>query len=161
LENGANTSFVNRLADDQAPISAIVADPVAKAAALPEKANPLIPIPPDLFLPERWNSLGLPLWENAVREPLVASIKETLANPATANPIVSGEEIGEGGDVAWVTSPHDRRVVVGTCRSASPKVIRRSARRKPHAAIGTGWEGSRAPPSSNAPPIYSRPTAPD
>jgi RHH-type proline utilization regulon transcriptional repressor/proline dehydrogenase/delta 1-pyrroline-5-carboxylate dehydrogenase len=123
LENGANTSFVNRLADDQAPISAIVADPVAKAAALPEKANPLIPIPPDLFLPERWNSLGLPLWENAVREPLVASIKEALANPATANPIVSGEEIGEGGDVAWVTSPHDRRVVVGTCRSASPEVI--------------------------------------
>ena len=34
LENGANTSFVNRLADDAAPISAIVADPVAKAAAL-------------------------------------------------------------------------------------------------------------------------------
>ena len=28
LENGANTSFVNRLADDEAPIEAIVADPV-------------------------------------------------------------------------------------------------------------------------------------
>jgi len=50
LENGANTSFVNRLADDAAPISAIVADPVEKAAALPEKSNPLIPLPPDLFL---------------------------------------------------------------------------------------------------------------
>ena len=45
LENGANTSFVNRLADDAAPIAAIVADPVEKAAALPEKANPLIPPP--------------------------------------------------------------------------------------------------------------------
>ena len=32
LENGANTSFVNRLADDKAPIAAIVADPVEKAA---------------------------------------------------------------------------------------------------------------------------------
>jgi RHH-type proline utilization regulon transcriptional repressor/proline dehydrogenase/delta 1-pyrroline-5-carboxylate dehydrogenase len=126
LENGANTSFVNRLADDQAPISAMVADPVAKAAALPEKANPLIPIPPELFLPERRNSLGLPLWETAVREPLAASIEETLANPATASPIVSGEEIGEGGDVAWITSPHDRRVVVGTCRSASAEAIDKS-----------------------------------
>ena len=28
LENGANTSFVNRLADDEAPIADIVADPV-------------------------------------------------------------------------------------------------------------------------------------
>ncbi len=51
LENGANTSFVNRLADDEAPIAAIVADPVEKAAALREKANPSIPPPPKLFAP--------------------------------------------------------------------------------------------------------------
>ena len=123
LENGANTSFVNRLADDHAPISAIVADPVEKVAALPEKANPLIPVPPDLYLPDRRNSLGLPLWEHSVRGPLVASIKEALASPAAANPIVAGEEIEEGGEVSWVTSPHDRRVVVGTCRSAGPDAI--------------------------------------
>ena len=30
-----------------------------------------IPIPPDLFLPERKNSLGLPLWDDLVREPLL------------------------------------------------------------------------------------------
>ena len=47
LENGANASFVNRLADDDAPIEAIVADPVEKAAMLEPKANPLIPVPPD------------------------------------------------------------------------------------------------------------------
>jgi RHH-type proline utilization regulon transcriptional repressor/proline dehydrogenase/delta 1-pyrroline-5-carboxylate dehydrogenase len=104
LENGANTSFVNRLADDHAPISAIVADPVEKAAVLPEKTNPLIPIPPDLYLPERRNSLGLPLWEHSVRGPLVASIKEVLASPAAANPIVAGEEIEKGGEVSWVTA---------------------------------------------------------
>jgi RHH-type transcriptional regulator, proline utilization regulon repressor / proline dehydrogenase / delta 1-pyrroline-5-carboxylate dehydrogenase len=123
LENGANTSFVNRLADDHAPISAIVADPVEKAAVLPEKTNPLIPIPPDLYLPERRNSLGLPLWEHSVRGPLVASIKEVLASPAAANPIVAGEEIEKGGEVSWITSPHDRRVVVGTCRSAGPVAV--------------------------------------
>src|SRR5262249_22006842 len=123
LENGANTSFVNRLADDHAPISAIVADPVEKTAALSEKANPLIPIPPELYLPARRNSLGLALWENSVREPLLASIKEALASPAKANPIVAGEEIEEGGEVSWVTSPHDARVVAGTCRSAAPDAI--------------------------------------
>ncbi len=67
LENGANTSFVNRLADDEAPIAAIVADPVEKAASLADKANPLIPLPPDLFMPERKNSLGLALWDDGVR----------------------------------------------------------------------------------------------
>ena len=123
LENGANTSFVNRLADDAAPIEAIVADPVEKAAALPEKANPAIPIPPDLFQPERKNSLGLPLWDDLVREPLLAQMKRALADPATANPIVSGREVEEGGEVGRITSPHDRRVVVGVCRSASPEAI--------------------------------------
>ncbi len=122
LENGANTSFVNRLADDDAPISAIVADPVEKAAALPAKANPLIPPPPNLFLPERRNSLGLPLFEPAVREPLLKAMGEALANPATAAPIVSGEEIGES-EPEWITSPHDPRLVVGTVRSADSAAI--------------------------------------
>ncbi len=123
LENGANTSFVNRLADDAAPICAIIADPVDKAAALSEKSNPLIPPPPDLFWPERRNSLGLPLFEPTVREPLLQAMGEALARPATANPIVSGEEVEEGGEVTWITSPHDRRVVVGTCRAATPETI--------------------------------------
>lgn len=123
LENGANTSFVNRLADDEAPISAIVADPVEKAAALPEKANPLIPMPTDLFRPERKNSLGLPLFERTLRAPLLRAMGEALAGQATANPIVLGEEVEEGGEVSWITSPHDRRVVVGTCRTASPEAI--------------------------------------
>jgi RHH-type proline utilization regulon transcriptional repressor/proline dehydrogenase/delta 1-pyrroline-5-carboxylate dehydrogenase len=123
LENGANTSFVNRLADDEAPIETIVADPVEKAASLPEKANPLIPVPPDLFLPERKNSLGLPLWEAAVRDSLLASMRSALSNPAEAKPIVSGQEVEEGGDVAWITAPHNRRTVVGVCRSASGEAI--------------------------------------
>jgi RHH-type proline utilization regulon transcriptional repressor/proline dehydrogenase/delta 1-pyrroline-5-carboxylate dehydrogenase len=126
LENGANTSFVNRLADDAAPISAIVADPIEKAAALPEKANPLIPSPPDLFLPERRNSLGLPLFEATVREPLLRAMGDALARPAAANPIVLGEEVEGGGEVAWVTSPHDRRVVVGTYRAASREAVDRA-----------------------------------
>ena len=125
LENGANTSFVNRLADDEAPIAAIIADPVEKAARLEPKANPLIPIPPDLFVPERRNSLGLPLWDDEVREPLLAAIKQALATPAEAGPIVSGEDL-EGGEAVDITSPHDRSVIVGTCRSADPPAIDRA-----------------------------------
>jgi RHH-type proline utilization regulon transcriptional repressor/proline dehydrogenase/delta 1-pyrroline-5-carboxylate dehydrogenase len=125
LENGANTSFVNRLADDKAPISAIVADPVEKAAGVAPKANPLIPVPPELLAPERRNSLGLPLWADDVREPLVTDIKKALASPAEAGPIVSGEDL-EGVETVAITSPHDRRVVVGTCRAADPPAIDRA-----------------------------------
>jgi RHH-type proline utilization regulon transcriptional repressor/proline dehydrogenase/delta 1-pyrroline-5-carboxylate dehydrogenase len=123
LENGANTSFVNRLADDKAPIATIVADPVEKATALAKKSNPMIRRPPDLFLPERNNSLGLPLFDDAARESLLVEMKRVLASPASANPIVAGKEVEAGGKVTWITSPHDRQVVVGVCRSASPEAI--------------------------------------
>ena len=119
LENGANASFVNRLADDEAPIAAIIADPVEKAAKLDPKANPLIPVPPDLFMPERRNSLGLPLWENGVREPLVTAMERSLSAPAKAGPIVAGEAIFSG-EAIDITSPQDRRVGVGTCFAAGP-----------------------------------------
>ena len=125
LENAANTSFVNRLADDEAPIADIVADPVEKAAQLKTKANPLIPIPPELFMPKRRNSLGLPLWEDEVRERLLASIEQALATPSEAGPIVSGEVL-EGVESVDITTPHDRRVIVGTCRSADPPAIDRA-----------------------------------
>ena len=110
LENGANTSFVNRLADDAAPIAIIVADPVARAAAPAEKANQLIKPPPELFAPERRNSLGVALFEPSVRSPLLRAMRIALASPAAANPIVSGKEVDVGGEVSWINSPHDRSV---------------------------------------------------
>ncbi len=123
LENGANTSFVNRLADDEAPIAAIVADPVEKAASTSPKANPQIAVPPNLYLPERKNSLGLPLFERSAREPLLEAMRRALGHPAEASPIVTGEGRESDGEVTWITSPHDRRVVVGVCRSSTPEAI--------------------------------------
>ena len=38
LENGANTCFVNRLADDEAPIAEIIADPVVEVGKLTDAA---------------------------------------------------------------------------------------------------------------------------
>ncbi len=124
LENGANTSFVNRLADDEAPIASIIADPVEKAARLEPKANPLIPIPPELFAPERRNSLGLALWEDEVRGPLVQKIERTLSVPAEAGPIVSGQKLKRGeGEMVEIASPQDGGMVVGTCRYADAAAV--------------------------------------
>jgi len=57
LENGANTSFINRIADEQAPIERLVADPVAELEALTDKPHPRIVLPSQLFGRARVNSL--------------------------------------------------------------------------------------------------------
>ncbi len=125
LENGANTSFVNRLADDQAPIGEIVADPVERAARLEPKANPRIPLPTDLFEPLRKNSLGLPLFDAPTRERLLSEIEAALKQPADAGPIVGGKMMS-GGQVVEIRSPHDRRVLVGTCVEADSAALDRA-----------------------------------
>jgi RHH-type proline utilization regulon transcriptional repressor/proline dehydrogenase/delta 1-pyrroline-5-carboxylate dehydrogenase len=61
LENGANSSFVHQLADETLTDAHILADPVAKIAAVGGSRHPSIPMPQDLFAPERRNSEGLDL----------------------------------------------------------------------------------------------------
>ncbi len=122
LENGANTSFVNRLHDDELPVGEITADPVARALANEPKSHPRIPKPADLFAPERKNSTGIAHWEVSYREPLMDEINATLALPIAAGPIVAGEA-RTGGEVHPVTSPHDLTVAVGSCRDANEEDI--------------------------------------
>ncbi|MFL6858415.1 MAG: bifunctional proline dehydrogenase/L-glutamate gamma-semialdehyde dehydrogenase PutA [Allosphingosinicella sp.] len=61
LENGANSSFVHQLADESLSDADILADPVAKIAAVGGARHPAIPLPRDLFEPVRGNSRGLDL----------------------------------------------------------------------------------------------------
>ena len=125
LENGANTSFVNRLADDELPIAEIVRDPVERAAAEPGP-NLRIPQPKDIFGASRANSEGLALWETGVRLPLEAKMREMVARPWLAGPIVNGEDRkGDGGEP--MTAPHDRRLTVGRVVLATPEDIERAA----------------------------------
>src|SRR5262249_52694387 len=49
LENGANTSFINKLSDDKTPIEQMVSDPISRIEALAEKPHPLIPLPKNIY----------------------------------------------------------------------------------------------------------------
>jgi RHH-type proline utilization regulon transcriptional repressor/proline dehydrogenase/delta 1-pyrroline-5-carboxylate dehydrogenase len=60
LENGANTSFVHALLDDEVAPEAVAADPVALVRAQPGP-HPKIPKPRDILLPERRSAAGLDL----------------------------------------------------------------------------------------------------
>ncbi|MFL5258537.1 MAG: bifunctional proline dehydrogenase/L-glutamate gamma-semialdehyde dehydrogenase PutA, partial [Hyphomicrobiales bacterium] len=120
LENGANTSFVNRLADDEAPIAEIIAHPVEDIARLESIPHPRIPLPRDLFAP-RINSAGLPLWDEGTQTRLAAELTEASRQRPTAVPIVAGREL-RNGQPQPVRAPHDRRMVVGEVVEASEKI---------------------------------------
>ena len=70
LENGANTSFVNRIVDEQTAIDDIVRDPVLEVDALKQKAHPRIPPPRLLYGASRLNSRGVNLADPAERDAL-------------------------------------------------------------------------------------------
>jgi RHH-type proline utilization regulon transcriptional repressor/proline dehydrogenase/delta 1-pyrroline-5-carboxylate dehydrogenase len=117
LENGANTSFVNRLADDEAPIEEIVADPVDELRKLKSIPHPRIAPPRNIFAPRR-NSEGVPLWDDATRKALTATIEKVLQGADfSAAPIVNGKT-AVNTEPAQITSPHDRRLVVGRVAEA-------------------------------------------
>ncbi|HEY7765442.1 MAG TPA: bifunctional proline dehydrogenase/L-glutamate gamma-semialdehyde dehydrogenase PutA, partial [Aestuariivirgaceae bacterium] len=122
LENGANTSFVNRLADDAAPVEDIVADPVDEVRALKSVPHPRIDLPRDIFAPRR-NSAGLPLWDAGARKNLREEIAAILEERKfSAAPLVNGRALN-GRAPMPVRSPHDRRHVIGEISEAAEKEI--------------------------------------
>ncbi len=73
LENGANSSFVHQLADENLSDADLLADPVAKIAAVGGARHPSIPLPADLF-GERRNSTGLDLQDRSILAETVQSL---------------------------------------------------------------------------------------
>jgi RHH-type transcriptional regulator, proline utilization regulon repressor / proline dehydrogenase / delta 1-pyrroline-5-carboxylate dehydrogenase len=125
LENGANTSFVNRIANDETPVSEIIADPVeiAERERVSGKPASTMPRPRDIFAPERKASAGLALTEQSVRRPLLDDVAKVLKTPFTVGPIVNGK-VTIGGDTATsLLSPHDKRERVGSLRIATPAIL--------------------------------------
>ena len=59
LENGSNTSFVNRLSDDRLPIETVAEDPIGKVTNYDPVYHPDIPLPRHLYGDERLNSAGV------------------------------------------------------------------------------------------------------
>lgn len=117
LENGANTSFVNRLTRRDAPVDRITADPVHEAQrnidALP---HPRIPLPRALFGPARVNSRGWNLADGNELRDLAARLARTEAGRWRAAPVIGGEP--RPGTVVEQRDPADRRRVVGTVEMA-------------------------------------------
>jgi RHH-type transcriptional regulator, proline utilization regulon repressor / proline dehydrogenase / delta 1-pyrroline-5-carboxylate dehydrogenase len=117
LENGANTSFVNRIADDDAPIETLVANPVDAILQQTEISNSRIRKPAALFYP-RVNSKGIALWRNSDRKAVTGAVEKHLQVPCFASTLINGEGRNDG-PLRSVFSPHDVSRKIGTVAEAS------------------------------------------
>lgn len=126
LENGANSSFIHRLSDDDVPVSDLVADPVAfvereRARGREDRAH-FLKRPTELF-GDRKSSLGLALNQVCVRAPVMAEMAQHLGASFAAGPIIDGKSRAGGATAVLVRCPHDRRERIGTIELATPADI--------------------------------------
>jgi len=134
LENGANSSFVNRMADAEVPVDDLVGNPVEELATLTTRRNPAIPLPHQIF-PGRRNSAGVDLADPLLRTPLLAHLDDLAALSWEAEPTALA---GNAGAAIEVHSPHDNTHVVGTIRIASEADVAFAAERA--AKAQPGWD---------------------
>ena len=101
LENGANSSFVNRVVDRDVPAADVVADPLAVLVTAAESDESTVRKGLDLFAPERRNSRGFDL-SDARELRRIETARPHLA-PFAVGPIIVGE--AEGGAPRTVRNP--------------------------------------------------------
>ncbi len=131
LENGANSSFVNRITDEDVSIDDLIRDPVEVVAAFDRAQlsipHPRIPLPIDLYRSQgqqRDNSMGINLANDDQLRELAAAINSAGAGTWSAAPLVPGAPVGS--ERIAVTNPADRREVVGHWQPAGGATVERA-----------------------------------
>jgi len=123
LENGANSSFVNQVVDEDIPSADITSDPVDDVLALGDEiSNPTIRLPGQLFEPYRRNSKGYRINEPASIKPLLEAREKWADHRWTAKPMVAGLNEPQG-EPRSVVSPADANRVVGTVYECTPAEV--------------------------------------
>ncbi len=131
LENGANSSFVNRITDESVAIDDLVRDPIDTVSLFDHIPHPRIPLPVDLFRShaatsartERSNSMGV----NLANDDALRALQQQIAAASTswtAAPLVPGAT-ASGASIA-VTNPADRRQSVGHWQPADDATVQRA-----------------------------------
>lgn len=112
LENGANSSFVNQIVDENVPPEVVAACPFDAA-----EKTPNLPTGPALFAPERTNSKGWDLTYNPTLAALDKGRGDFKKAAWTAAPQLAGPvDAGTVNDVCNPARPSD---VVGTVQTAT------------------------------------------
>jgi RHH-type proline utilization regulon transcriptional repressor/proline dehydrogenase/delta 1-pyrroline-5-carboxylate dehydrogenase len=138
LENGANSSFVYAAADAAVPLSVILERPQQTIGDPRRSRHPKIPLPRDLYAPDRQNSRGVEFGHAASLEGLLAQVRAGTRPDANAAPLVNG--IPLAGHVRQVMSPIDG-VRIGSVTEGDEALVRAAV-----AAAAAGFEAWSARP---------------
>lgn len=152
LENGANSSFVNRITDEDVAIEELIRDPVEAASSFASIPHPKIPLPAELLRSQnqnRKNSMGANFANDHELQQLAARLNAAVAaldkNGWKAAPLVPGAVVVTA--AIPVSSPADHRQVVGHWQPADAAVVEKSLS-----------SASAAQPAWNRTPAASRAT---
>ena len=143
LENGANSSFVNRFLDAEVPTEELLRDPVAEALSQPLKRHPQIPVPRDLYAGEAtpWvNARGIDLTEPLDVAHLLDTLAAAAARPWQAAPIIGGKWLE--GEQRAVCNPAATDTVVGQVVEADDAAIEQALKRA--TAVQASWDAAGA-----------------
>jgi RHH-type proline utilization regulon transcriptional repressor/proline dehydrogenase/delta 1-pyrroline-5-carboxylate dehydrogenase len=111
LENGSNTSFVNRITDLSVSVDDLVEDPVSKTRKYGATMHPRIPLPARLYGDERRNAFGLNLADPEVLAALDKAMTSASRQSWDAGPLGAGATAS--GKEKHITNPADHEDVVG------------------------------------------------
>ncbi|ARU94247.1 trifunctional transcriptional regulator/proline dehydrogenase/L-glutamate gamma-semialdehyde dehydrogenase [Tatumella citrea] len=154
LENGANTSFVNRIADKTLSIDDLIIDPVlateqlAREEGITGLPHPKIPLPRELYHGDRQNSSGIDLANEHRLASLSSALLNSAAKPWLAEPLIDAEPLAEQLRPAAlpVTNPSSAQDIVGYVRESTEQEV--SAALKASNAACTIWFAT--PPQERA-----------
>lgn len=113
LENGANSSFVAQVADDNIPVATLLQQPKEIIGAPGQAGNARLPLPRDMYLP-RINSPGVEFGDRTSFEGLLEAIRrEQLPSDDVKTARVHDAEmavaLARTGFTFWSTTPADAR----------------------------------------------------
>ena len=109
LENGANSSFVSVAADPSVPIAEILRRPQSWIAGPQAARNSRIPLPRDIYRPERRGAAGVEFGDRASLDALRDEVRAGIGPPDIAAPLVDG--IALPGRERPVVSPIDGKTI--------------------------------------------------
>ncbi len=123
LENGSNTSFVNRIVDDELPVERVVENPLKKVAATEVASHPSIPLPASLYGTERVNSAGMNL-ANGTEVTALAARMQPFANTRwNVEPLLARKIGPQAGPTKDNINPGRLDDIIGTVRQTSAEEL--------------------------------------
>jgi RHH-type proline utilization regulon transcriptional repressor/proline dehydrogenase/delta 1-pyrroline-5-carboxylate dehydrogenase len=148
LENGANSSFVSVAADPSVPIAEILRRPQSWIADPHAARNSKIPLPRDIYQPERRGAAGIEFGDRASLDALRDEVRAGARASDIAAPLIDG--IVLPGRERPVISPIDGQAV-GTVREADDAIVNSAV-----AAAAAGFPAWAATPVDERAAVLER-----